>query len=61
MPGYERPEGGWRMHFEGVKTNAPADAMEPTKYPYAQNIRSTQDRTVQTRPGYTELFLVSGT
>ena len=33
MAGYQRPEGGWRFHFQGVKINAPADALEATKSP----------------------------
>lgn len=51
-----RPEGGWRIHHQGVKTNAVADALQPTQSPYAQNIRETKDQSVQTRPGYTKLF-----
>ena len=60
MAGFQRPEGGWRFHFQGVKTNAPADALEATKSPYAQNIRGTKIQTVQTRPGYTQIFSTAG-
>ncbi|MGH7183898.1 MAG: hypothetical protein ACREJN_18235 [Nitrospiraceae bacterium] len=52
--GYNRPEGGWRFNFQGMKTNTAADEMVPTKYPYAQNVRYV--KSLQTRPGYTELF-----
>lgn len=48
---YNRPEGGWRLKFAGVKTNAPADSMPPDKYPYAENVRSVGPYTIQTRPG----------
>lgn len=53
MGAYERPEGGWRAHFQGVKVNTPPDALQPTKSPYSQNIRAYRDQTVATRPGYT--------
>lgn len=56
MSGYNRPEGGWRAHFQGIKINAPADSMEPTKSPYSQNIRSYKIQTVGTRPGYSTLY-----
>lgn len=52
MGGYNRPEGGWRLNFQGIKTNSTADALQPTKYPYAQNVRMVQDQSVQTRAGY---------
>lgn len=56
MSGYQRPEGGWRYDFKGMKTDGPADSIDAKKYPLAINIRSVQEQTVQTRPGYTLLF-----
>jgi hypothetical protein len=56
MAGFQRPEGGWRAHFQGIKINAPADSIEATKSPYSQNIRSYDIQTVATRPGYDLLF-----
>src|SRR4051812_22001388 len=53
---YQRPEGGWRAHFQGIKTNAPADAIEATKSPYSQNIRGIRNQTIATRPGYVTYF-----
>lgn len=54
---FERPAGGWRFDFNGIKTNAAADELPPDKYPYAQNVRKTA--SLQTRPGYTQLFSLS--
>ncbi len=56
MGGYQRPEGGWRFTFLGMKTDTPPDAVDPRQYPYAQNVRSVEVHTVQTRPGYSTLF-----
>lgn len=56
MSGFQRPEGGWRFPFHGVKISDTPDALEATESPYAQNIRRYKDNTVQTRPGYTQLF-----
>ncbi len=52
--GFQRPEGGWRYNFGGMKTNTAADEMPPTKYPYARNVRVV--KSLQTRPGYDLLF-----
>lgn len=52
--GFQRPEGGWRYNFGGMKTNTAADEMPPTKYPYARNVRYV--KSLQTRPGYALLF-----
>lgn len=54
---FDRPAGGWRFDFRGIKTNASADELPPDKFPYAQNIRKTH--SVQTRPGYSILFSLS--
>lgn len=51
---FQRPEGGWRFNFGGLKTNTAADEMPPTKYPYAKNVRYV--KSLQTRPGYDLLF-----
>jgi hypothetical protein len=51
---YNRPEGGWRYDFKGIKTNASPDELQPTKFPYAQNVRKV--KSLQTRPGYELLF-----
>src|ERR1700691_2611833 len=48
---YQRGKEGFRFQFDGIKTNASADAIPPTKYPYAQNIRGRNDKSVRTRPG----------
>lgn len=52
--GFQRPEGGWRFNFAGMKTNTAADEMPPTKYPYAKNVRYV--KSLQTRPGYVKIF-----
>lgn len=52
--GFERVEGGWRYNFGGMKTNAAADELPTTKYPYAKNVRMV--KSLQTRPGYELLF-----
>lgn len=52
--GYNRPEGGWRFHSQGMKTNVAADELEPAKSPYLQNVRNV--KSLQTRPGYDLLF-----
>lgn len=56
--GFQRPEGGWRFNFGGMKTNTAADEMPPTKYPYAENVRYVQ--SLQTRSGYRRIFPDSG-
>ncbi len=53
MP-FQRPDGGFRFNFGGMKTNTAADEMPPTKYPFAQNVRYV--KSLQTRPGYEILF-----
>lgn len=52
--GFQRIEGGWRFIFGGMKTNTAADEMTPVKYPFAKNVRMV--KSLQTRPGYVELF-----
>lgn len=60
MSGYERPEGGWRFQFRGVKINDTPDALQPYESPFAKNIRTYKDNSVQTRPGYSLAFAASG-
>lgn len=48
---YSRAQEGFRFEFGGLKTNSTADSMPQGKYPYAQNIRSTSNNSVKTRPG----------
>lgn len=52
---FQRPA-GWRFQFEGVNLREVPDAIKPTKFASALNIRATQAQGVQTRPGYTQLF-----
>ena len=54
---YNRLKEGFRFQFDGIKTNASADAIPPTKFPYAQNIRGRNDKSVRTRPGTTLKFM----
>lgn len=54
---FDRPKDGWKFDFGGLKTNAPADQIPPSNYPYLQNIRHVA--SLQTRPGYTQLFSLS--
>lgn len=58
MAGYNRPIGGWNYVFDGLNTLDAPDAIQPTQYPYARNIRGLADRKVRARPGYT-LFSTS--
>ncbi len=60
MPGYERTKDGFRFAFGGLKTNDSADAIDPSKSPYCQNVRSFGGHAVLTRPGYEFLFLAGG-
>lgn len=60
MAGYNRPEGGWNYVFDGINVLDAPDALQPTQYPLAKNIRGLADRSVRTRPGYT-LFSTSPT
>ena len=57
--GYKRPAEGFRLRFEGIKTNAAPDSLPPGKYPYAQNVRALQDSSVRGRWGITRLFPTS--
>lgn len=60
MSGYNRPEGGWRFDFRGIKINDAADAIPAFKSPFARNIRATLDNSIQTRPGYVLDFGAAG-
>lgn len=55
-PGYSRPEGGWRFSGGGIKINDTPDSLQPTEYPYLQNVRRYKDNSLQTRPGCVEVF-----
>lgn len=54
---FQRSKEGFRFRFAGMKLNSPADAIGPTKYAVARNIRATQDDTIATRPGLAQLFM----
>lgn len=50
MSEYSRPASGFRLAFEGMKTNSSADSMTGNKYPYASNIRGYGESSIQSRP-----------
>lgn len=54
MAEFDRPK-GFRFTFGGINTRNLPDALSPTKYPYAQNIRMVSDQSIISRPGYTTL------
>lgn len=56
-PQFDRPP-GWRFAFEGINLRDFPDAIGPTKFASATNIRATARQSVQTRPGYVPLFNV---
>jgi hypothetical protein len=56
---FQRPQ-GWRFAFEGVNLRDVPDALPPTKFASAKNIRATATQSVQTRPGYTLEFATGG-
>jgi hypothetical protein len=56
MAEFKRPDEGFRFHFEGVQTRDVPDALPPHKYAAAQNVRSTGNNSIRTRPGYVPLF-----
>jgi hypothetical protein len=51
---FQRPK-GFRFAFGGVNLRDKPDALPPTKYAAAKNIRGTE-QSITTRPGYTQLF-----
>src|SRR5438552_5917511 len=53
---YSRPAGGYRFKNGGLVTSRPPEAAGDSKYPLLVNVRSTDDTTLQTRPGMAELF-----
>jgi len=55
MPEFQRPVGGFDFTFGGVNLCSPADALTPTEYACAQNIRAISDKKIQTRPGYVRI------
>jgi hypothetical protein len=55
-PGQQFARQGWRFIFEGVNLRDVPDALSPTKYACALNIRATSRQSIRTRPGYVPLF-----
>lgn len=55
-PQFERPKQGWRFAFGGVNLKDPPDALSPTKYASAQNVRGIAATAIRTRPGYVPGF-----
>lgn len=53
---YSRPKDAFRFHFGGVNTRDTPDSLAPGKFSAAQNIRTTGENSVRTRPGYVPLF-----
>ncbi len=53
MAEYSRPA-GFRFGFGGINLRSTPDALAPNKYAVAQNIRSTSDNSIITRPGYSQ-------
>ena len=56
---FSRPP-GWRFAFQGINLRDLPDALPPTKFASAKNIRATPTQSIQTRPGYSLLFSTGG-
>src|SRR5262245_22302381 len=56
MAEFERPKSGYRFAWGGVNTKEVPDALAENKYQAAENVRSTADLSLRTRPGYELLF-----
>lgn len=56
---FNRERDGFRFRFLGLKTNLLPDALPDGKYAFAQNVRSTREDAIQTRPGMLQLFEAS--
>lgn len=54
---FSRPQ-GWRFEFTGVNLREAADAISPTKFASAKNIRANAQKAIQTRPGYVPVFSI---
>ena len=53
---YSRPKDAFRFNFRGVNTRDTPDSLAPGKFAAAQNIRTTGENSIRTRPGYVPLF-----
>jgi len=53
---FTRPREGFRFRFGGLKVNEVPDAIGPTKYALAVNVREVGDSSIRTRPGQTQKF-----
>src|SRR5208282_1835809 len=53
---FTRPREGFRMRFGGMKLNETPDAIRPTKYALAVNVRAVGDAPIRTRPGQVQKF-----
>lgn len=53
---YSRPKDAFRFNFQGVNTRDTPDSLAPGKFAAAQNVRTTGENSVRTRPGYVPLF-----
>jgi hypothetical protein len=58
MAGFSRNPSAWNFGFMGINVDEAPDALQPVQYPMAINIRALPDRSVATRPGYEQLFVV---
>lgn len=56
MADYQRPPDSFFFKLGGVYTRDVADAIPPTKQAIAQNVRSTGENSIRTRPGYNTYF-----
>lgn len=56
MSDFTRPRDGIRFQFGGMNINSPADALSPTKYALAVNVRAYTGNSVQGRPGQSLKF-----
>lgn len=52
----QNPKLGFRYQFGGINLTNPPDALDPTKFASAQNIRAYSPSAIRTRPGYNLLF-----
>jgi len=57
---FNRPRAGLRYAGIGLRTTDVADALPPNRSPYLQNVRTTRDSNLQTRPGQTLSFALTG-
>lgn len=57
---FQRIQNGWRFAFGGLNLRDFPDAIGPTKYQSAVNVRATSTQSLQTRPGYVPFFNTGG-